>query len=498
MANKTLLVAQREYLENVRTKTFWIGIIAFPIIIAISISASWVLNKLKQQQAYAVLDLSEQQIGERVERAARTTDLRAFAKLLQKNEKLSPSLQKARTELGDPIAQAAKEGDDTPPETALTSLMQAMKELPASELDAAMKGAEGAGTAQKFKRLTLRELELDSLPLDQQKQKLNELVEKGTLFAYFELGKDPIRGLGDFHYVSNNFTDPTLREWYGKAATRVVQKMRISDANLDPKIAKAIQEEVLFREQKVGADGKAADVKAGEKAGQYAPFGFVYLLWVAIFTAAQMLLTNTVEEKSNRIIEVLLSSVSPLELMSGKIWGIAATGLTIVGSWVVCALIGVWIAPKLIVGMDFPFMEVIGDPLYLASFVGYFLGGYLLFAAILVGLGSVTNSLKEAQNLLQPVFVLMMVPLVSMFFIVQEPNGTVAKVLSYVPLFTPFTMMNRAGGPPEAYEYVITSIILAISVVIAFRLAGRVFRIGVLMTGNPPKLREILGWLRAK
>ncbi len=211
-----------------------------------------------------------------------------------------------------------------------------------------------------------------------------------------------------------------------------------------------------------------------------------------------MLLTNTVEEKSNRIIEVLLSSVSPRELMAGKIWGIAATGLTLTGTWAACAGIAVWLAPKLLVGRDLSWTAVIGNPLFLASFVGYFLAGYLLYAAILVSLGSVCNSLKEAQNLLQPVFVLLIVPLVSMMFIAQEPNGLVAKVLSFVPLFTPFTMMNRAGGPPEVWEYVATSVLLLACVWLAFRGAGKIFRVGVLMTGNPPKLKEILGWLREK
>jgi ABC-2 type transport system permease protein len=74
----------------------------------------------------------------------------------------------------------------------------------------------------------------------------------------------------------------------------------------------------------------------------------------------------------------------------------------------------------------------------------------------------------------------------------------VAKVLSYIPLFTPFTMMNRAGGPPEPYEYVVTSALLLVSIWIAFRAAGKVFRIGVLMTGNPPKLKEIISWLRER
>jgi ABC-type Na+ efflux pump permease subunit len=88
------------------------------------------------------------------------------------------------------------------------------------------------------------------------------------------------------------------------------------------------------------------------------------------------------------------------------------------------------------------------------------------------------------------------VPLLAMVFIGQEPNGLVAKVMSFIPLFTPFAMMNRAGGPPATWEYVATSVLLVVTIWLVMRGAGKIFRVGVLMTGNPPKLREILGWLR--
>jgi len=88
MANKTILVAQREYLENIRTKTFWIGILAFPILIAISVGAGFVLNKLKQTQSYAVVDLSEDKLGPEIERQARSADMAALARLLAKGDGL--------------------------------------------------------------------------------------------------------------------------------------------------------------------------------------------------------------------------------------------------------------------------------------------------------------------------------------------------------------------------------------------------------------------------
>ncbi len=120
-----------------------------------------------------------------------------------------------------------------------------------------------------------------------------------------------------------------------------------------------------------------------------------------------------------------------------------------------------------------------------------------MIESLLVAIGSVCNSLKEAQSLMQPVMVLLFIPLIAMIPVMNNPNGTIAQVLTYVPVWTPFLMMNRAAGPPPAWEYVATSVLLVVTIVVAFWGAGKIFRIGVLMTGKPPKIREILGWLRA-
>ena len=137
------------------------------------------------------------------------------------------------------------------------------------------------------------------------------------------------------------------------------------------------------------------------------------------------------------------------------------------------------------------------DPVYLSSFVIYFLLGYLLYAALLVGIGSVCNSLKEAQNLMMPVSVVLMLPLFAMIPVGRDPNGTLARILSYIPPMTPFVMMNRAAGPPSTMDYALTGALLLGTIVMFFWGAAKIFRIGILMTGKPPKMREVFRWLRA-
>lgn len=488
MANKTLLVAQREYLENVRTKTFWIGILIVPLLIGAMVGASALLQKLKQTQRYTVVDLGGGDLLARAERELRQGDVKALLQLMAKAA-------------NDPAIQGLKEkvGSTGGAEPSGEQVLAAYEWMQAQDPAVLAKIAD-VQTSKQFDHVPIQELGIAEPTSEAGQRELNRLVQNGKLFAYFVLGDKPVESTTGFRYVSNNLTDDSLRAAYENALTRLVQKERIAAAGIAPKVAAHIQQRVEFQKQQVDATGATAEVKRENVLDQWAPVGFVYFLWLAIFSIANLLLTNTIEEKSNRIIEVLLSSVSPHQLMQGKIWGIAATGLTIVGTWVGFGLLAAWLVPQLLgdstggmLGMLFTALRNSG---YLLAFVVYFLGGYLLYAAVLVAIGSVCNTLKEAQNLMQPVMMILMVPLLAMVFIGQEPNGLVAKLMSFIPLFTPFAMMNRAGGPPATWEYVATSVLLVVTIWLVMKAAGKIFRVGVLMTGNPPKLKEILGWLR--
>ena len=142
------------------------------------------------------------------------------------------------------------------------------------------------------------------------------------------------------------------------------------------------------------------------------------------------------------------------------------------------------------------FSALLTDPLLLTSFVIYFLLGYLLYSAILIGIGSVVNTIQEAQALMMPIMMMLMLPLFAMVPIGRDPNSTFAKVMSYIPTFTPFVMMNRAAGPPTLFEYVATTLLLVAAIAFALWASAKIFRIGILMTGKPPKITEIVQWVR--
>lgn len=310
------------------------------------------------------------------------------------------------------------------------------------------------------------------------------------------IDEDPASSDTPARYVSRNLTDSDLGDWYERLATAAVQERRIALRGIDRELAAFIQRDFDLARAKLSETGEAEAVSTQDRIRQWAPVAFVYLLWISIFSIAQMLLSNTVEEKSNRLMEVLLSSVSPFELMLGKIFGIAATGLTMVGTWVLCLLAAAFLLPALAGGgLSVNFALILADPVYLGSFLVYFVLGYLLYASVLVAVGSVCNTIKEAQNLQAPVMVLLFVPLFLMVPIGQDPNGALAVVMSYFPPTTPFVMMNRAAGDIATWEYLVTTILLLLSVYLTAIAAAKIFRIGVLLTGKPPSLPEMLRWI---
>ncbi|MEM8929616.1 MAG: ABC transporter permease [Acidobacteriota bacterium] len=532
--SKTFLVAQRELVENVRTKAFWIGIFIFPLILVLSIVIPSWLERSKSAREYVVVDQSGWLLDAVDQRAALPDLEKVFRHAFTLKQggdpayDVLPDALKTTTEqlemalgmlegqfedqdpeelqnrviegfaatitgLSGPRGEALR--DMVPGEAMdqLFALRDAVRDwwqaLPAEEADA----FGGSVTKGRYVRVDGPDLDGEALTAE-----LNRRVEAEELFAYFVLGPDPVQGSDGMRYVSANLTDDDLRRWFGNHASSAVREKRLADKEIDPDVAQWIQAPLDFEVQKPGAEGEAEEVADQDVLRQWAPPAFVYLLWIAIFSVAQMLLTNTIEEKSNRIMEVLLSSVSPLQLMTGKILGIAMTGLTMVLSWVGFFFLVVSYLPALLdLDLEVDLSAIASDPFFLVSFVVYFVLGYLFYAGLLVAIGSVCNSLKEAQNLQTPVVVLLMVPLFSMIPIAQDPNGMLAKVLSFVPPFTPFVMMNRAAGPPELWEYAATTGLLGVSVALVLIAAAKIFRIGILMTGKPPKPMEILRWIRA-
>ena len=507
--SRAFLVAQREYVQNLRTKGFWFGILFFPVLLTAFIVVPQLLERTKSARRYAVIDRSGWLLDAVNQRIA-VGDLQ-LALDAAVDRASSPNEAEA---LPGPLRVVASDLSSLSSVDRRGLAIALLRTGDAAELSAQARtlyDAHGAALRSWWSDVSRDALRALDVPFSFKRyvqlpaplgpdaaDVLNRRVADDELFAYFVLDQDPVAGTGMSRYVSKNLTDEDLREWFGSLASNEVRERRLEREAIDPGIARWIQTPVRFDVRKVSAEGAEESIGERDMLRQWAPVVFVYLLWISVWSVSQMLMMNTFEEKSSRVIEVLLSSVSPVQLLAGKIVGIAATGLTMVLSW----LLAFFLATKYLPGMlgaspDLPLSTIASDPLLLGSFLAYFILGYLLYAAILVGLGSVCNTVSDAQNMMPAFMLVLIVPLLAMVPIGRDPNGVLARVLSYIPPFTPFVMMNRAAGPPTMSEYALTTALLVVSIAIALWAGAKVFRIGVLLTGKPPKLKEILRWIRA-
>lgn len=219
------------------------------------------------------------------------------------------------------------------------------------------------------------------------------------------------------------------------------------------------------------------------------PMAFMMLIWIGTLTSGQHLLMTTIEEKSNRVMEVLLSAVSPFQLMTGKILGHGGVGLLIVliySSVGIAALIALERFTQFITTMDL---------VYLAIF--YFMA-YFMIASIMAAVGSAVSEIREANTLVTPVMMLLMVPWMLWMPITQSPNGTVATVCSFIPPMSPFAMILRHVAEEDIpmWQYPVSIIWGYICVVGMVWFAAKIFRVGVLMYGKPPSPLQLIKWAR--
>jgi len=224
-----------------------------------------------------------------------------------------------------------------------------------------------------------------------------------------------------------------------------------------------------------------SEVKLKDRLPGIAGGAIGYLLWMVVLTGAGMLLNSVMEEKNSRILEILLTSASVPEIMGGKILGVAAVTTTILTFW---ATIGAVIltarSPELTADVA-AFLVANGRWAY---FGVYFIGGYLMFATFYVTLGAFCETPRETQTLQGPLMILMSIPLMFMTLAFTHPDATILKVLSWVPLFTPFVMAARAGSQPPLWEIIGTCVMMFSVTALELWVAVPAFRSGALASGR--------------
>jgi ABC-2 type transport system permease protein len=528
-----LLVAWREYAESIKAKGFWISIFLMPTMLFFSIQAPiWLEQKATPVRYYVLVDQSND-LGPNIEATLEKNYQKRVLEALGDYARKYSVAQSNSAASSNPLG-LDSDGDANPrsvesfiskggKDAALEKLKPHLKpdapvfqsprrpyqvaNLPSeihseSDLKVIADGLKPYLRGEKQIEVNGQPVSLSSAVLIPPDIDTWIVRPKGAPRIRLESKPDQDSNksriqssTSGIEYWSINASDPRLRDDIEHAINSEIRQREYATRGLDVAAVRQVEQTYApFASLNPKKEKGKEAVSTADTIRQWAPSGFVYLLWLAIFVIVQMLLSNTIEEKSNRIIEVLLSSVTPGELMMGKLVGIAAIGLTMVGAWMLSVFVILsWKAggTSVLAGQ---MLGVLKTSNLIPLFSVYFLLGYLMYAGFILSIGSVCNTIKEAQSYMSVLTIVMMVPLLTMTFIPKDPNGGLARLLSWIPLYTPFTMMNRAAADPPLFDLVGTLVLLLGTTAIALWMSGKIFRIGILRTGQPPKVIEMLRW----
>ena len=437
---KILTIATREYRAMVGTKAFMISIVMMPILLLGGIFAMELTKQVAEVKTrrIAVID---------------STDF-AFEELVAAAERHARQARQEGTPQTDLPPGAARE-------------IYELERIDAPTID-------------------------DSLRLT-----LSDRVRDQDLYAFVEIPSGILEpGLiadNKVQFYSQDSAISLARRWFSNTLTSIVRKRRIERAGIPRDVLRQVRD----ADKPVAIEGRGLVTQsaAGELATAkekdvmsaiFLPLSVMLLMFMVIFMASQPMLESVLEEKSQRIAEVLLGSANPFQIMMGKLLGTVGGSLTIFAIYLLGAYgVALWRDWTDQIPLDL-----------IPWFVVFQIVGVFFYASIFLAVGASVSQLKEAQSMLLPVWMLLMLPLFIWFVIVQDPLSRLSTTISLFPPATPTTMMLRlaTGQQIPLWQPILGLILTVASTLLIVALAGRIFRVGILWQGKLPKISELARW----
>jgi len=275
---------------------------------------------------------------------------------------------------------------------------------------------------------------------------LRQAINDKELKYYLVIKPDPHLADSNLYLVTNSDSFRTRRN-FETQLSNLLSKIRLAqtDINLPVDSVIALTARIDLDQRDTKGEAIPFEIK------YFAALIFVMIMFGMMIGYGALVMRSVIDEKNSRIMEVLMSSVSPFELMLGKVFGLGAATLTQVGVWVAVGAI-IWFAGgAMAVNFDPSIARMVFNPLIIIFFVLFLVTGYLMISTLYALVGSIVNSEKEAQSFLMPINMSVMVPVIIGIHVVQEPNSMIATALSYIPPFAPTMMMMRivCGYDPD-------------------------------------------------
>ncbi len=305
--------------------------------------------------------------------------------------------------------------------------------------------------------------------------------------------------LAGYLLIKNAGTDSVKVEYRGRQTGNLKEINRFEKAFNESRIRYKLTvqgvDPELIDQLSTNVDISTIQIEKGGKESKsdflttfFSSFILIMLLVMMILSSGGMLIRSLVEEKSNRLIEILVSSCTPDELLAGKILGLSSVGLFQIFIWM---LLGISLAGFSLIPLNF-FTNFI-------PMLVFFILGFIFYTAIFVGIGSIVTTEQEAQQITSYLSMILLLPVVLTVPAIENPESFMVKVLTYIPFTTPSIMLLRLSvSQVSAFVVSVTIFIMLISIYITNYLAAKIFRIGILSYGKKPSIKELINWIKEK
>ena len=344
-----------------------------------------------------------------------------------------------------------------------------------------------------------------------EKTALQERVRTKKLYAYLEIPKDVFTN-GDVRFYARTATNFNVQSALRRIISDIVRDKRFAESGYSRREVSQLMRSVGFNAYAVKS-GKAKDggakVESSIETGARLGLGYilVFVLYMFVLIYANSIMRSVLEEKTTRIVEVIVSSIKPHQLLLGKLVGVCSVCLTMFAIWVIFGVLLVMnIEPLLgIFGIDslpIQFIQVIetvkaSSAGVLTYFFIYFIIGFFMYSTLYAVVGAICSSEEEAQQTGVPLTMLIVVPFILMFQLFRIPDSTLSILLSHVPFFSPILMFMRINVlMPPLWEILLNILLVCATVLLVTLISGKIYRVGILMYGKRPTLGQLWQWTR--
>ena len=318
---------------------------------------------------------------------------------------------------------------------------------------------------------------------DEEQEALDSVLSKG-IGGYIFIPSS-VLDTGQINYYSLSLSNIKIYSNLRRTLNQVVIEQRMLDQNIDVSLVGQLSRRIDFETFELDEMGEASE--GDELSSFLVPYLFLMILFMTVFMSGQLLLRSVMEERTSRTIEILLSSVTPDELMRGKILGLGALGMTQMIFYLAVGLSATYYK-------GWAAIEFSQIPIFLI----YFVTGYLFYAAIFAAMGTFFTSEQEAQQSSGVISIIAVLPIAFASYFITNPGSAFTIGSSYIPPLTPFMMIIRLGtGSVDFPEIIYTTLLMILSCWVLLKLSGKIFRTAVLLYGKKVTVNEVVKWIRA-